>query len=149
MANIHDLKTWYNSTSSAASLATNIGGNIATGKTRFLTYIRIERSEIASNGAISLSGTSFLVGSHAHSSVSFNDMTGVANFAIALAELEQSSLEKNANIPDNVLSIHFPGTPDMNSPICQVTGGSSSYMMLCRSNAGPQTRIFAQYYDAP
>lgn len=146
MANKYDLQSFYVSNTAGASHSTHIGGLIPAGKTRFLTYIRIERSAGASVVSI-ITGITALVGS-----VAYSDATGVEVSAGALMPLH---LQQVSNAVGSGIALineasyrnQMPDRPDINHPILSVAGGASNWMQLCVISAGPGTTAFAQYYD--
>jgi len=147
MANIHDLKTVAISITVGTSMSTNIGGNIPTGKNRFLTFLRVERTS-AILRTTALSGSTFNVGSHAHSGASNPDISSIRAFGLRMYETEASHTSHNHMYPVKAFMNQFPESPNINHPLCVVAGGASSYMMLSRANSGCQVLAFAQYYDA-
>jgi len=148
MANIHDLKTEAISIAVGASMSTNIGGNIPTGKSRFLTFLRVERTS-AILRTTALSGSTFNVGSHANSAADAGDISTIRAFGLRLHYTEINTQACQAMYPAKAFVNQSGNRPNINHPLCVVAGGASSYMMLARDISGPQVLVFAQYYDAP
>jgi len=163
MANKYDLKTAVMSVASDANVLTAIGskissGIISSGKTRFLTYIRITRSAVAS-GCTAITGH---IGSVANGAVfNMTSMGGIASFAagsaatavseavlpIGLQYVNISDVSGTAvYAADGALVQSIPDRPDINHPILAITGTGSNFLGIYVPS-GPGCRIFAQYYD--
>lgn len=145
MANKYDLKTWVRqslvgpATQSALSNMCIGSNTAATGKTRFLTYIRVQRS------AITLSTlTSLIVGiSDATTSIP----SGSTIFATGNQKLNfyfPSAVSAPAgNIAGMVQEIR--GTID--HPIIAVAGGTYMGIGVGTGALGSSVGVFAEYYD--
>ena len=147
MANKYDLNYVYAS-GVASNAATSIGGAIAAGKTRFLTYIRVTRTGDYMGASI---GGHVMVGPHSAAATgSASDFIASRTLSIILPVAANGS----HTMTDSAIVQEVPETPDMNHPILSVAGGSSSYM-LAGNAASSQTDatctapvdIFAIYYD--
>ena len=150
MANKHDLQYVYAS-GVASNAATNIGGAIAAGKTRFLTYIRVSRSGGASMGA-STNGGHVVVAPH--SAVASGQVTDFWASRTLAVVLPNASAASNASLANKAIVQEIPRTPNMDHPILSVAGGASSYMVVGNGEASTvalaaidEVDIFAIYYD--
>lgn len=145
MTNKYDLETqvWRTGT---ASLSTNIGGLIAADKTRFLTYIRVERlggAEI--NVGSDITNIEMVVASRTTGATDLADdyTASIADFGkllVKMASLATGGVLLNLN--DRLLKNEVQGT--IENPILSVA--SSRYMILARPQ-GASASVFAQYYD--
>lgn len=147
MANKFDLNTVTSQAAAGATNTFNIGGLIPAGKTRFLTYIRIDRTASPPVGTRA-SGTSGLVaGSTAfYVAASVTNASAARKLAINLPAIVMSTNSGARGLPNIAFVNAIPETPDMNNPLISIAGGTSSYMCVS-VKAGPANRIFAQYYD--
>jgi hypothetical protein len=156
MANKYDLKTAVMSIAADASVMTTIGakvgsGIIASGKTRFLTYIRIERTArcLGATVATGHSGNCMVC--------AITGISGAAKFATYTAStaLSEAAMpfglaptQSNVSVPMGITAAMYqntPDRPDIDHPLIAVGGGSS--LMGIHVPSGPACRIFAQYYD--
>ena len=144
MANKYDLKTWAKLNLTTATVAgTNIGsGVVPTGKTRFLTYIRVQRTGTTI--------TSLAVGSMllAIASIATSKPTAASALkATALLlpiHLPGASKTLGEGMLDQVYSQEIRGS--IENPILSVGGGAFMGIMGSKT-AGKTADVFAQYYD--
>jgi len=147
-ANVFDLKTQYESITANTSLTTHIGGRIPAGKTRFLTYIKIERGS-QTVVETEVTGISALIGSVAYSNATGLEMSVGALLGITLQTIAMSDESGVRNVPNGVFVRELPKNPGIDKPLLSVVGGASSWMGLCVYGAdGPAGRVFAEYFDA-
>ena len=151
MANKHDLQYMFAS-SVASNAATNIGGAIAAGKTRFLTYIRVTKTDDATYAYASTAGGHVVVAPHsAVASGQVTDFWASRTLGIVLPNISACS---DAGYPAEALQQAIPRTPNMDHPILSVAGGASSYMLVGNGERSTvalasvcMVDIFAIYYD--
>jgi len=146
MANIFDLKTVVTQLSSGVTGAQSIGGRVPTGKTRFLTYLKLERiSRIPGTTATVLTG---VVASVAESApgITTSEISAVRLLGFTLPGMSSGSGASGLGHCDAFAELEIPKTPNMNHPIAKVTGGASAFMVFALSS-GPSARVMAQYYD--
>jgi len=159
MANKYDLKTAIMSIASGGEVFTTIGakvssGVITSGKTRFLTYIRIDRTSnvygdtavtghsMADGGGCMVCGLSGING--AASFAAFTTIaTALTEGMLAIGLVHMSSV--SGPPAEGALHSNIPDRPDVDHPILAVGGGST--LMGIYVPSGPACRIFAQYYD--
>lgn len=148
MANKYDLVNVV--VSAHGSDVYNIGGAVPSGKTRFLTYIRISKRDISPVAATIASGCTGIVCCEAQTAV---DLTycqcSNIKLPLMLHGCYSSDQQGTRALPDVVLENSIPKRPNMDNPIIAVTGGAATVAMVVALNSGPTCRIFAQYYDAP
>lgn len=146
MANKFDLNTFTTHVTAGASCTLDIGGAVAAGKTRFLTYLRVDRERTVSEGT-GATGASVIIGSNAASGIEYDDVTSNLILPLKLYDMPSSggAGKQEREMPDRVFANYTPDRPDIEHPICTVTG--AAYMMLSKEAAGPAIRVFAQYYD--
>lgn len=139
MANKYDLKTWIRRSLVGSSLGACVGSDTAaTGKTRFLTYIRVNRKGVGLSTAASL-----VVGV---GSVTTSQPTGTN-------VLSTTGLLVHMQFPEVVSAIHAGGVGtiqeirgSIDHPIVSVAGGG--YMgVAAGSTAAAIADVFCQYYD--
>jgi len=140
MANKHDLKSWlFTSTAALASNTTNIGSQVASGKTRFLTHIRVDRTaqilnisdftEVEMFLATQTTGSSFLS--------TLGDVKAVAQLAQVIpAASADTSVQAAVKYVKEMR-----GT--IEQPLLTISGGST--LVVGMSSAA--MAVFAQYYD--
>lgn len=163
MANKYDLKTAIMSIAAGGEVFTTIGakvssGVIASGKTRFLTYIRINRTAnvnvvtaVTGHSAADGGGCMVCGVSGCNGAASFAAFTTIATaltegmLAIGLPHVTGLSDGGTCRVPSEALVQSIPDRPDINHPILAVAGGST--LMGIYVPSGPACRIFAQYYD--
>ena len=152
MANKYDLKTVYRSITSGSSGPVYIVTNdisttsaVPAGKTRFLTYIRLERNAPASIGSLT-TGYNGVIASLATAS----NVTSYASAVSGGGKLSVDLLAVNAStgsavgLPEASLRCVVPKRPSMDNPILSVAGGSC---MVFYHSSGPAVHLYAQYYD--
>lgn len=141
MANKYDLDTQLWRTA-GATLSTNIGGAIAAGKTRFLTYIRVERLGNVISGGNGATTLEVAVASRATGATDLaDDYVSIASVYGKLI-LKTASIISGQNLPDDIFTKEVQGTID--NPILSVAG--SNYMVLAIEESASAS-VFAQYYD--
>lgn len=146
MSNVFDLKTVVTQLSSGVTGAQSIGGRVPTGKTRFLTYLKIERiSRIPGTTATVLTG---VVASVAESApgITTSEISAVRLFGFTLPGMSSGSGASGLGHCDAFAEVEIPKTPNMDHPVAKVEGGASSFMVFALSS-GPSARVMAQYYD--
>ena len=140
MANKYDLKTWNGialASTSGGSAGTNVGSDaIASGKTRFLTYIRVVRKSMSPTGGAS--GVSVRIGSTATSAPSTGDLVPASGLKMKVA---MPSVDAASGVADVVVVAEVKGS--LENPILSV-GGSACMGLIV---SGPDVNVFAQYYD--
>ena len=146
MANKYDLMSFYASNTANASHATHIGGLIPAGKTRFLTYIRIERATAVSLASL-ITGVTALIGSVAYSNATGVEVSAGVLMALHLQNVSNAVGSSIMGIEEASYRTQIPDRPDIDHPILAVAGGASNWMQLCVIGTGPGTTVFAQYYD--
>lgn len=144
MANKYDLKTWTKTALTAGTAAaTNIGSSVVpAGKTRFLTYIRVQRDGVP---VTSIPVTSLLVGV---GSIATSNPKGASILKATALKLPiyllAASKTLGAGLSDRVYSQELRGS--IEHPILSVAGGS--FMGIAASKTAAQkATVFAQYYD--
>jgi len=142
MANKYDLKTWVKvSLAATTDAATNIGSSVVpTGKTRFLTYIRVQRKDAAVS---SIPVKSLLIGI---GSIATSKPTGASIMkATALKmPIHFPAASGTGAVLDSPIIQEIRGSID--HPILTVAGGS--FMGIAASDtAAEKACVFAQYYD--
>lgn len=147
MANKFNLETVMTVNGAAASAVISIGTAVAAGKTRFLTYLKIERSARMSGGEVTGATAAIVSAAETAAGLTYSEIS-TFKMPLQLHALSNTSGISGINNPGILAEAKIPNKPNMNHPICAVTGGASSYMVLA-INSGPATRIFAQYFDAP
>lgn len=144
MANKYDLKTVVANVGVASGL-TNIGTNIPAGKTRFLTYIRLERSVVGR--ASTLTGVTGMVVSVAESDLKVSELSAGTALVFGLAGVSAEA-GSCCNVPDIGYVNSIPDRPDVNHPILSMVGAGSTWMTFATISAvGATASLFAQYYD--
>ncbi len=139
MANKYDLKTWMIKTAASGTL-TNIGGTIDSGKTRFLTYLKVEKSDPVGSGCGST--IEVLIASQtAATTPTAAVVSAGAKLPIRIARA--SAATTVGNYPHNVMR-EMPDSPSLEHPLMSVTG--SGWMSLI-VRSGPAMCVFATYYD--
>lgn len=139
MANKYDLKTWKIATAVSGTL-TNIGGTITDGKTRFLTYLRVEN--VGPVGSACGTGLAVLIGSQtAATTPTATSVSAGGKLPIRFPKVTGvTALNTFALSPEKAI----PAVPSIEHPILSVTG--SGWMSLI-VRSGPSAGIFAEYYD--
>jgi hypothetical protein len=163
MANKYDLKTAIMSIAAGGEVMTTIGakvgsGVIASGKTRFLTYIRVNRTanvnaasavtghSAADGGGCMVCGLSGMNGAASFATFSMATAMTDGMLAIGLQHVTgMSDAGAQVTPPEAALVQSMPDRPDIDHPILAVGGGST--LMGIYVPSGPACRIFAQYYD--
>jgi len=146
MANKYDLKTWNKaalaSTAAAAANGTNIGSEVVpAGKTRFLTYIRVNRTPV--KGTCVSAYVTVRIASVTHSKPSHTQMVSGLKMMIQLPSVSKGTPSSGNVVLEQVLR----GSVD--HPILSVAGGNC--MGINTSNAGgageQDVDVHAEYYD--
>lgn len=148
MANKYDLVTVV--ASAQGSDVYSIGGAVPAGKTRFLTYIRINKIDVSPAVATIASASTGIVCCEAQTAVdlSYSQCSNI-KLPIMLHGCYSSDGQGARALPDVLLENSIPKRPNMDNPIIAVTGGAATVAMVVALNSGPQVQILAQYYDAP
>lgn len=143
MANKFDLKTQLWRTG-GATLSTNIGTTaVPTGKTRFLTFIRVERLGNIISGGNGATVLEVAVASRETGTTDLaDDFVSIAS-AYGKLILKTASIISAQNLPDNVFTKELQRT--IENPILSVAG--SNYMILAIEESASAS-VFAQYFDA-
>ena len=152
MPNKHDLKTVFQSLTANAEDAVVIAevstvSAVPTGKTRFLTYLKIERTLgiSAEDGATGLTAVMASVATASNLSSPASAVVAGKLYA-GLAGVSASTVSTFVPIVDASVKVEIPETgPDMENPIISVAGGSC--MVLHVNDGGPAAQLIAQYYD--
>lgn len=149
MANKYDLKSVYISNIANISGTFSIGELIPAGKTRFLTYLRVERAGAVTSAATLITGMSAIVASTpiagTHASCEMSDVSGGALMPLHLAGITAAS--GAGGLPNAVFANQIPDRPEINHPLISVAGGASAYMAVGVHAVAPAVKMFAQYYD--
>ena len=141
MANKYDLKTWngvaLSSTATGGATGTNIGsGKIASGKTRFLTHIRVVRKNTTVGSA--MTGAKVRIGSTATSAPSTGNLVPASGMKMRVAMPSVASVNDGANV---VAVADIEGS--LEHPILSVGGGGCMGLTV----SGSAVDVFAQYFD--
>ena len=143
MANKYDLKTWVKrglTASSTASNSTNIGGSVVpTGLTRFLTYIRVNRTGLDPNKT---AANSLVIGIGETGTASTTAATLLAAAYLKLP-ITFARISKTTSL-DQVLVQEMQGS--IEHPILSIAAGNYGGIAASKTN-GETVDIFAQYYD--
>ena len=147
MANKFDLEYQFESVTAGASLSTHIGGRIPTGKTRFLTYLRVDKRIHIQEGS-DLTGVSLLIGSVAASDAAYTTISAGRMLGLFLNSVSMSNDSGTQDILDEHLRQQLPKEPDMKSPLVSKVGGASSWLMIGVPRSCAASTILAAYFDA-
>jgi len=143
MANKYDLKTAVAVVGGASSGVYNIGTNIENGKTRFLTYIRLERN--AATSTVNVTGLTAMVVSTAKSDMSVSNLSAGTALVMGLPAISGTSA---SGVPEIAFVNCIPDRPDVDHPILSMIGAGSTWMTFAPiSSPGVEALLFAQYYD--
>jgi len=156
MANKYDLKMAVMSIAADAGVMTTIGakvgsGIIASGKTRFLTYIRIERTANCLGATVATGhngGCMVCAPSGISGAAKFATYTASTALSEAVLPFGLAPTQSNTSVPMGIAAAmvqSIPDRPDIDHPLIAVVGGSS--LLGIHVATGPACRIFAQYYD--
>jgi len=136
-----------------ASGVHSIGTAIPAGRTRFLTYIKIERASTLENSGVT--GVTGIIASTGNTAVALNysnlyseTTSGLVRLQLKLHNMSTGggSGQSGAGMPDITARTELLGT--MDHPILAVTGGASAYMVYAHgASVVASQRLFAQYYD--
>ena len=142
MANKYDLKTWIRRSLVGSSLGACVGSDTAaTGKTRFLTYIRVNRRAVTMSGMVSLVVG---VGSVTTSQPTGTNVLSVTGLKTHFEFPAWSVSVTTVTVTERMLVQEVRGSIDQ--PIVSVAGGT--YMgVAAGSTAGQIADVFAEYYD--
>jgi len=143
MANKYDLKTWakLDLTAAVGATGTNIGSDkVADGKTRFLTYIHVQRTDVkVASGVVN----SMLIGI-AEVTTSKPEAASVLDADYLKAPVHLLMASESQGFVGEVYVQELRGS--IEHPILSVAGGK--YMGIGSSlAAGEKADVFAQYYD--
>lgn len=140
MANKYDLKTWNGialASGGAGATGTNIGGAaVATGKNRFLTYIRVSRAKMDTCSLCTAAGLQ--IGSVTTSAPSATSVLGGIKAKIGMPQ--RSGATALAFTEADIVQ-EIEGT--IERPILSVGGGAWMGIAL----SGATVDVHAQYYD--
>lgn len=145
MANKYDLGTKLvkDTDAAAACWTTNIGGAVPSGKTRFLTYIRVARkSDITMGIAGLISQIEVAVACYSTNASTVTSYTTMLADAKALIRMPLMSMTSVVGTVDAEIAQEIKGSID--NPILSVA--ASNFMMLGAASGATAT-ILAQYYD--
>jgi len=140
MGNKFDLQSfWFVSTAALATNTTNIGSQVADGKTRFLTHIRIERTQFFEQPSAITEVEVFLATQTTGSSF----ISSLANVkAVAQLDLGMPPASDGTTLQAIIRdSAEMKGTVEQ--PLLTISGGST--LVLGMGSAA--VSVFAQYYD--
>ena len=141
MANKYDLKTWVRQSLVVATAAGNVegasvgSGTAATGKTRFLTYIRATRRTAVS----ALASLTVGLGEAATTAPAGSTVFASANLKLAL---NFPTAAASCVTPMTVQEIHG----SIEHPIISVAGGTYMGIAL-EGTSSSSVALFAEYYD--
>jgi len=138
MTNKYDLNT-YALRNAAVSMISNIGGQIPAGKTRFLTFIRVERLAGQDPG----DPASFIevaVGSCVTGAADIVNAGSVASYHAKLI----LKIESAATVDMELDSFRKEVRGSADNPILSVAGGN---YMLVAFRESASAAVFAQYFD--
>ena len=139
MTNKFDLDT-YMLNNDAVSMISNIGGQIPVGKTRFLTYIRVERFATDVDAAIDLTDIEVAVGSCVTGAADIVNAGSVASYHAKLI----LKIESAATVDMELDSFRKEVRGSADNPILSVAGGN---YMLVAFRESASAAVFAQYFD--
>ena len=144
MANKYDLVTFYQSMASTGSTPISIGGAVPAGKTRFVTYARVAKTEnIKVSDCSGLTGV-LGVASNLTALSAISAIATVLSGAVLEAGLAQMSAGSGVSLSPLCMMNQIPDRPDMDHPLLSV--GAGKYLYYGLSDA-PAASIFVQYYD--
>jgi len=146
MANKHDLKYQLESVTAGASLSTHIGGRIPAGKTRFLTYLRVEHRIHIAEGS-DVTGVSVLIGSVAGSDAAYTTISAGRMLGLFLNSVSMSNDSSAQELLDEHLLQQLPKNPDMGAPLLSKVGGASSWLMIGVPRSCAESTVLAAYFD--
>ena len=142
MANKFDLKT--KTVLTDASIVTNLGGAIATGKTRFLTFIQVKRATPLMDTGVDQESIEVAVACHATDGCTHESLASEGDYAkLVLHTASIATAGCDLDICDGALVNKIKGS--IENPILSVVG--PNYMTLS-SGSTVTVAIFAQYFDA-
>ena len=142
MANKYDLKTWIRRSLVGAAAGACVGSDTAaTGKTRFLTYIRVNRKGVTLSSMASLVCGVGSVTTSAPTGTNVLSVTGLKlHFNFPALSLGTTGI----HVGDSMVMQEVRGS--IEHPIVSVAGGT--YMgVAAGSTAGQLADVFATYYD--
>ena len=143
MATKHDIVTFFKSITTDAKAAVSIGGAVPTGKTRFVTYARIERTERVISGFSGLTGLLC----EAPNKTTLSSISSYAS-AVSVGKLQLNlagcSASSHAAIPDIGMVNQVPDRPDVDHPLLSIAGGKYMYFAVPKI---PAASLFVQYFD--
>lgn len=154
MANKYDFQTVIiPSITGGASGVHSIGTAIPAGRTRFLTYIKVERaSNLENTGVTNVTGIIASTGDSA-AALNYSDLyseltSGLVRLQVKLHGMSTAagSGQSGVGMPGICARTEIEGT--MDHPILAIAGGASAYMVYAHGAAAAGSmRLFAQYYD--
>jgi hypothetical protein len=151
MATKYDVKHFYASVTANTSTGFNIGGGpIASGKKRFLTYLRIERVGGFAE-ATNVTDMTLVLASATISNASWGSCyyagSGVQAMPINIGGVNSSDQKGTNPGTEGMLQWQMPsdGKPDIRNPIFGVAGPTAWMRLIALST--PALRVYAQWYD--
>ena len=145
MANKYDLKTWakIDLTAAVSTTGAAIGDTVvATGKNRFLTYIRVQRVGVSAAAGNAVASMLIGIGSVSSATPDPSHVLATTYLKMPIQFLTASS--GGAGAADVALVQEIRGS--IEHPILSVGGGG--YMGIAASlTAGETVDVFAQYFD--
>lgn len=151
MPNKFDLQTWYCSGLASQTL-TNIGGTIVSGKTRFVTFIRVIKPDVIMTAA--LTGACVEIASVATANASIAQISAGTKMRLHMPCISAAG-SYTPFVGKTICFDDVPDKPDMDHPLFAVTGsnwcavwsrsGNSAHV----PNSAAVVNLFATYYDAP
>ena len=142
MANKFDLVSFHQSMDTNTKMAYSIGGAVPAGKTRFVTFVRIELTEEVQSNSSGVTGVLGVASNLTALSAISAIATVLSGAAIPMHLAEASGA--NPGFIDKQIMNQMPDRPDMDHPLLSVGAGKYLYYGLTDA---PAASIFVQYYD--
>jgi len=145
MANKYDLKTWVRQSLLGANLSAALSNAVigsdtaATGKTRFLTYLRVQRARITVSSA-----QGSMVVSVGECDTSIPSAASITTAANLKAELYFPGAATGV-MPESGYVQEMRGT--IEHPIIAIAGGTYMGIAVGSAALGSAANVFAEYYD--
>jgi len=143
MTNNFDLNT-HLLRNGTVSMISNLGAVIPAGKTRFLTYIRVERLKSVGVGS-SATAIDVVVGSCVTGAADIVNAGSVASYHHKLTLKIASVTTAGIAIQPNEMLLRNEIKGSIEEPILNVAGGN--YMMVAVIGECASAVVFAQYFD--
>ena len=145
MANKHNLVTFFQSMVSTGSTPISIGGAVPTGKTRFVTFVRVSKTEeVLASATSGLTGVLGVATDLTRMSAISTIAATLSGTVLTLGLAGVSAASAAGAVPAAVFVNQCPTRPNMNPPIVSV--GSGKYLYYGRPKI-PAASLFVQYYD--